>query len=172
MAAGLFPDRFSMLIESHYPNILLLKGIDRLRQVGPRHAQMLARARRGIDHRRRNLHRMRQGDHHTVHTDYLCRAQERTKVLRVIQRIKKKNKRRLIPGAGLFQDLDQVAIGIGAHFGRYTLMVLVHLVQLAALDALDQDAALSGKIQDLLEPPFLLRALRYLDAEYIPALGA
>jgi hypothetical protein len=86
-----------VILDAHDPDAGLLQFADRLRQVGDDHdPQMLGRARRGVDDRRRNLGGAAAGQHYAMHTHGLGRAQQRAHILGVLQMIKQQQQRRLL----------------------------------------------------------------------------
>ena len=134
--------------------------------------QMFARTRRGIDHRRRDLHRMRQRDDHAMHADGFCGSQQRSKILRVIQRIEQQDKRRFTLLIGKFKDFDHVAVGISTDLSYHALMVLMEFIEPRPLYFFDGNSAVLCHLQNLCQPALLLRAFCNLDFENLPAFGA
>src|SRR4026208_2369080 len=90
---------------------------------------MLACTRRCVDDCRCNLHRVRQRDDHSMHTDNLRRAKESSEVLWVIERIKHQDKRRFILLTGMVKDFNCIAVYVPADLSHYSLMVLMEIIE-------------------------------------------
>ena len=92
-----------------------------------------------------------------MHTDRLCRAQERAKVLRVIQRVKQQDERLFVPGAGVLENIKDIAVGVFPHFRGHALVILVNFVQPAPLHFFNRNPELVCHAQDLGETTLFLR---------------
>ncbi len=92
--------------------------------------------------------------------DRFRRADERAKVLRVVQRIKYKDKRLFVLFFGMVKDIDHIAIRIPADLRDDSLIVLVDLVQPRPLRFDDLDLSFSRQSKISAKPALLPAPLR------------
>ena len=101
----------TVLIQADDPDVLLLEGVDGLREVGLGDEQVFAGAGRGVDDRGRDLDRARQRNDDAVHADDLGGAQQTAEVLRILKRIEDQDERRLALLLRAIEDIRQIAYG-------------------------------------------------------------
>ncbi len=94
-----------------------------------------------------------------MNTQRFSGTQDGSEILRVLQGVEDEDEGLFSPVMSNFEDIEKIYIRIIIGFSYDPLMSRVDLIKAGPGDAIDPDGLLVGNLEDIREPPFLLRSV-------------